>query len=60
MSWQRLAGWRASSATQVCFLIGALVIKIGYTSFFICLGLLDVVGAVILWTVVKMEVPVEV
>ena len=41
-------------------LIGALVIKIGYTLFFICLGLLDVVGAVVLWTVVKVEVPVEV
>ena len=41
-------------------LIGALVIKIGYTPFFICLGLLDIVGAVILWTVVKVEVPVEV
>jgi MFS transporter, ACS family, hexuronate transporter len=40
-------------------LIGALVIKIGYTRFFICLGLLDIVGAVILWTVVK-EIPVEV
>ena len=41
-------------------LIGALVIKIGYTPFFICLGLFDVIGAVILWTVVKVEVPVEV
>ena len=37
-------------------LIGALVIKIGYTPFFVCLGLLDVVGAVILWTVVKVDV----
>src|SRR5436189_3882604 len=34
-------------------LIGALVLKIGYTPFFICLGLLDIVGAVILWTVVR-------
>src|SRR4029079_18850585 len=33
-------------------LIGALVVKIGYAPFFICLGLLDVIGAVILWTVV--------
>lgn len=41
-------------------LIGALVIKIGYTPFFVCLGLLDVVGAVILWTVVKEDVTVEV
>jgi len=37
-------------------LIGALVLKIGYTPFFICLGLLDVIGAVILWTVVKADV----
>jgi len=37
-------------------LIGALVLKIGYTPFFICLGLLDVVGAVILWTVVRADV----
>jgi len=34
-------------------LIGALVVKIGYTPFFICLGLLDVLGAAVLWTVVK-------
>ena len=33
-------------------LIGALVVKIGYTPFFICLGLLDLVGAAVLWTVV--------
>lgn len=34
-------------------LIGALVIKIGYTPFFICLGVLDLVGATVLWTVVR-------
>jgi ACS family hexuronate transporter-like MFS transporter len=34
-------------------LIGALVGKIGYTPFFVCLGLLDIVGAVVLWTVVE-------
>jgi len=34
-------------------LIGALVAKIGYTPFFICLGLLDLAGAAVLWTVVK-------
>ena len=33
--------------------IGALVAKIGYTPFFICLGLLDLVGALVLWTVVR-------
>lgn len=37
-------------------LIGALVAKIGYTPFFVCLGLLDIVGAVILWTVVRERV----
>jgi len=36
-------------------LLGALVLKIGYAPFFICLGLLDVIGAVILWTVVKAD-----
>ena len=34
-------------------LIGARVATIGYTPFFICLGVLDVIGAVILWTVVR-------
>ncbi len=34
-------------------LIGGLVAKVGYTPFFICLGLLDVVGAVVLWTLVR-------
>lgn len=34
-------------------LIGALVSSIGYTPFFICLGIFDLVGAVILWTVVR-------
>ena len=34
-------------------LIGALVATIGYTPFFICLGVLDVIGAIILWTVVR-------
>lgn len=39
-------------------LIGALVVKIGYTPFFICLALLDVIGAVVLWTVVKADVKI--
>jgi ACS family hexuronate transporter-like MFS transporter len=34
-------------------MIGALVLKIGYTPFFVCLGVLDLVGAVVLWTVVR-------
>jgi ACS family hexuronate transporter-like MFS transporter len=34
-------------------LIGGLVATVGYTPFFICLGLLDLLGAVVLWTVVR-------
>ena len=34
-------------------IIGALVSAVGYTPFFICLGVLDLIGAVILWTVVR-------
>jgi len=30
-----------------------LVTTIGYTPFFICLGLLDLVGAAALWTLVR-------
>jgi ACS family hexuronate transporter-like MFS transporter len=33
--------------------IGALVATIGYTPFFVCLGVLDLVGAVVLWTLVR-------
>ncbi len=38
-------------------LIGTLVATIGYTPFFVCLGLLDIVGAIILWTVVREQTP---
>ncbi len=34
-------------------LIGVLVAGIGYTPFFVCLGVLDILGAVVLWTVVR-------
>lgn len=34
-------------------LIGALVTRIGYSPFFVCLGLLDLAGAVLLWTIVR-------
>ena len=34
-------------------LIGALVHRIGYSPFFVCLGVLDLIGAVWLWTVVS-------
>jgi NAD(P)-dependent dehydrogenase (short-subunit alcohol dehydrogenase family) len=37
-------------------LVGALVLKTGYTPFFICLGLPDVISAVVLCTVVKADV----
>jgi len=40
-------------------LIGGLVATIGYTPFFVCLGLLDVLGAVILWTVVRERTAAE-
>jgi ACS family hexuronate transporter-like MFS transporter len=33
--------------------IGGLVSKIGYTPFFIVLGFVDLIGATVLWTVVK-------
>lgn len=33
--------------------IGGLVTTIGYSPFFICLGVLDLIGAAVLWTVVK-------
>jgi MFS transporter, ACS family, hexuronate transporter len=33
-------------------LIGGLVATVGYTPFFICLALLDLLGALVLWTVV--------
>ncbi|MEO5922346.1 MAG: MFS transporter [Bryobacteraceae bacterium] len=34
-------------------LMGGLVASIGYTPFFVCLGFLDLIGAVVLWTVVR-------
>src|SRR5215471_7326536 len=34
-------------------LIGGLVAKVGYTPFFISLGLLDLLGAAVLWSVVR-------
>jgi ACS family hexuronate transporter-like MFS transporter len=34
-------------------LIGWLVARIGYSPFFVCLSILDIIGAMILWTVVR-------
>jgi ACS family hexuronate transporter-like MFS transporter len=38
-------------------LMGTLVVRIGYTPFFIGLAALDVLGAIILWTVVREQRP---
>lgn len=46
--------------TRSTLAVAAPTLLIGYAPFFICLGLLDVVGAVILWTMVKVDVTVEV
>jgi ACS family hexuronate transporter-like MFS transporter len=35
--------------------IGGLVATIGYTPFFICLGIFDLIGAALLWTLVKVK-----
>ncbi|MFN7938465.1 MAG: MFS transporter [Bryobacteraceae bacterium] len=34
-------------------LIGGMVTTVGYTPFFVCLALLDIIGAILLWTVVR-------
>ena len=34
-------------------LIGSLVATIGYSPFFVCLSILDIIGAVVLWTLVR-------
>ena len=34
-------------------LIGWLVARIGYSPFFVCLSILDIVGAIVLWTLVR-------
>ena len=34
-------------------LIGGLVARLGYSPFFVCLSILDIVGAVVLWTLVR-------
>ena len=38
-------------------LIGGLVATVGYAPFFVCLGVLDLVGAAVLWTLVKEPAP---
>ena len=39
--------------TIFSLLIGGLVATAGYTPFFVCLAFLDLVGAAVLWTVVR-------
>jgi MFS transporter, ACS family, hexuronate transporter len=34
-------------------IVGALVTRIGYSPFFVCLSILDIVGAIVLWTLVR-------
>jgi ACS family hexuronate transporter-like MFS transporter len=49
-----LAGTCGNAGVLVfSLIIGALVARIGYTPFFIVLGVLDLGGAVVLWTVVR-------
>jgi ACS family hexuronate transporter-like MFS transporter len=38
-------------------LMGALVMRIGYTPFFVGLAALDLLGAVVLWTIVRERRP---
>jgi ACS family hexuronate transporter-like MFS transporter len=38
-------------------LIGGLVATVGYTPFFVTLGVLDLVGAVLLWMLVRENTP---
>jgi ACS family hexuronate transporter-like MFS transporter len=42
-----------AGALLFTLLVGALVTSIGYTPFFVCLSLLDIVGAIVLWTLVR-------
>jgi MFS transporter, ACS family, hexuronate transporter len=49
-----LAGTSGNAGVLVFSLsIGALVAVIGYTPFFVCLAVLDLIGALILWTLVR-------
>ena len=57
MKWPQLPGMAGTlgNAGLLIFslLIGGLVATVGYTPFFICLAVLDLLGAVVLWTVVR-------
>ena len=40
-------------------LIGGLVARLGYSPFFVCLSILDILGAVVLWTLVRSARPAD-
>jgi ACS family hexuronate transporter-like MFS transporter len=49
-----LAGTLGNAGLTIfSLLIGGLVATVGYTPFFVCLAFLDLVGAAVLWTVVR-------
>jgi len=49
-----MAGTMANLGVLIfTLLIGALVVRIGYSPFFVALGVLDLIAAVLLWTLVR-------
>lgn len=49
-----LAGTFGNAGVLVfTLMVGALVSRIGYTPFFACLSILDILGAIVLWTLVR-------
>jgi ACS family hexuronate transporter-like MFS transporter len=49
-----LAGTLGNAGVLVFTLIvGALVTRVGYSPFFVCLSILDILGAIVLWTFVR-------
>ena len=54
--WRRWRGWRGTCATRgadLSLMIGGWWPTVGYTPFFALLGVLDLVGAAVLWTLVR-------
>ena len=53
-----MAGTCGNAGVLILYLLmGALVARIGYTPFFISLAALDMLGAIVLWTVVRNAAP---
>jgi ACS family hexuronate transporter-like MFS transporter len=49
-----LAGTCGNAGVLVfTLMVGALVTRIGYSPFFVCLSILDILGAMVLWTLVR-------